>query len=132
MFISTDRVEKVQELRRRNHLDDAARVEHELLSLLEQPMLSKERKARLAFLISCFPADRLAEVLSRPSVHEVGAVTLPRQCRLCNSRLDVVDSEDPASFVPVKSLGDAEPEIERSLVRNASGHGPRFRGAYHG
>lgn len=127
-----DRIEKVHERRRPRRFDDRARAEHELLSLLEQPVLSHERKTRLAFLISCFPADRLAEVLSRPTVHEVGALTLPRRCRLCDSRLDTVDSEDPATFLPVRSLSDAEPELERAIVRNASGHGLRLKGAYHG
>ncbi len=130
-MLSTVHVSKVVS-RRHARLTKTQRRQHEFLSLLEQPRLSPSRSLRLQQLWQEFAATmtsaQLEKLLRMSTPSEQGFMRIPRSCAQRPSHFLVCDSEDPATFLPVKSTHgelDIIPVWEEVLVRNASGHGHR-------
>jgi hypothetical protein len=126
-------VVQVKKCRRRARLTKKKRKEQEFLSLLEESCLSAARMQRLTELLEYFSErftpEQWKELLSRASPSEVGSMNIPSSCRISSSRFLERDSEDPEKFLPVIEPHSEDAHIpvwERTLVKNASGHGQRI------
>lgn len=89
-----------------------------LLSLLESAILSPADKRELKGLMVEF-ADKLQDILARESMHERCCLDIPPECDI---RVVCAFNGCLSRRSPFRS-GDV---WEDTLVRNASGHGPRI------
>lgn len=108
------------------------RKQREFETLVEQSNLSPVREMRLMALmeeLATLKAEELWQLQSCPTSSERGFMSIPRSWRLEPSRFLDCDSEDPATFLPMSESRTSDANIpvwEKTLVRNASGHGPRL------
>jgi hypothetical protein len=119
-MLGVDRVVKVKAARSKPpKVGKRERMRRELESLLRDSALSTKRMRKMAKLVVQFTETELLAIQEEVSAEELGPLTLPATCRLCGSRL--------VNKKLASRQDETVPEEELSLVRNASGRGPRLR-----